>query len=316
MRGVALAIVGAGPAGLSAAIAAAKCGLRPVVIDENPLPGGQIYRQLPREFKVERSEALGLTYEKGQRLLARAYDANIELKLGTTVWGLFDPLTLGLECDGKAESMQCGALVLATGGYDRAIPFPGWTLPGVMTLGGAQTLVKSQRMLPGKKIILSGSGPFLLPVTSQLVEAGANIVAVLEASKPMGWLSRAGSLWGQWDRFREGWGYVKPLLRARIGVRFGQAVIEAWGKGKVEGVVTASLDDDWRPIPGTEQTILADVVAVGYGFSVNTQLSQLCHCEHEFRKGYGGWTVKVDRRQATSVAKVFAAGETTGIGGF
>ena len=315
MRGVALAIVGAGPAGLSAAIAAAKCGLRPVVIDENPLPGGQIYRQLPREFKVERSEALGLTYEKGQRLLARAYDANIELKLGTTVWGLFDPLTLGLECDGKAESMQCGALVLATGGYDRAIPFPGWTLPGVMTLGGAQTLVKSQRMLPGKKIILSGSGPFLLPVTSQLVEAGANIVAVLEASKPMGWLSRAGSLWGQWDRFREGWSYVKPLLRARIGVRFGQAVIEAWGKGKVEGVVTASLDDDWRPIPGTEQTILADVVAVGYGFSVNTQLSQLCHCEHEFRKGYGGWTVKVDRRQATSVAKVFAAGETTGIGG-
>jgi len=315
MRGVGLAIVGAGPAGLSAAIAASKCGLRPVVIDENPAPGGQIYRQLPREFQVEHPETLGLTYERGQRLLARAYDANIELKLGTTVWGLFENLILGLESEGRAESLQCGALVLATGGYDRAIPFPGWTLPGVMTLGGAQTLVKSQRILPGKKIILSGAGPFLLPVTSQLVEAGANIVAVLEASKPMGWLSKAGSLWGQWERFREGWDYVKPLLRARVGVRFGQAVIEAWGKGKVEGVVTASLDDDWHPIAGTEQTILADAVAVGYGFSVNTQLSRLCRCEHEFRKGYGGWTVKVDRRQATSVAKVFAAGETTGIGG-
>ena len=315
MRGVALAIVGAGPAGLSAAIAAAKCGLRPVVIDENAAPGGQIYRQLPRGFRVEQPEALGPTYEKGQKLLARAYDANIELKLGTTVWGLFDPLTLGLESGDKAESLQCGALILATGGYDRAIPFPGWTLPGVMTLGGAQTLVKSQRMLPGKKIILSGAGPFLLPVTSQLIEAGANIVAVLEASKPMGWLSRASSLWGQWDRFREGWDYVKPLLKARVGVRFGQAVIEAWGRGRVEGVVTASLDDNWRPIAGTEQTILADAVAVGYGFSVNTQLSRLCRCEHEFRKGYGGWTVKVDSRQATSVAKVFAAGETTGIGG-
>ncbi len=315
MRGVALAVVGAGPAGLSAAIAAAKCGLRPVVIDENAAPGGQIYRQLPRGFRVEQPEALGLTYEKGQKLLDRAYDANIELKLGTTVWGLFDPLTLGLESGGKAESLQCGALILATGGYDRAIPFPGWTLPGVMTLGGAQTLVKSQRMLPGREIILSGSGPFLLPVTSQLIEAGANIVAVLEASKPMGWLSRAGSLWGQWGRFREGWDYVKPLLKARVGVRFGQAVIEAWGRGRVEGVVTASLDDDWRPIAGTEQTILADAVAVGYGFSVNTQLSRLCRCEHQFRKGYGGWTVKVDSRQATSVAKVFAAGETTGIGG-
>ena len=315
MRSVALAIVGAGPAGLSAAIAAAKCGLRPVVVDENPTPGGQIYRQLPREFQVEQPETLGLTYQKGQRLLGRAYDANIELKLGTTVWGLFDPLTLGLESEGKSESLQCRALVLATGGYDRAIPFPGWTLPGVMTLGGAQTLVKSQRMLPGKKIILSGAGPFLLPVTSQLVEAGADIVAVLEASKPVGWLSKVGALWGQWDRLREGWDYVKPLLKARVGVRFGQAVIEAWGSGRIEGVVTASLDDAWRPIPGTEQTILADAVAVGYGFSVNTQLSRLCRCEHQFRKGYGGWTVKVDSRQGTSVAKVFAAGETTGIGG-
>lgn len=315
MRGVGLAIVGAGPAGLSAAIAAAKCGLRPAVIDENPTLGGQIYRQLPREFHVVRPGALGITYGKGQRLLARAYDANIELKLGTTVWGLFDSLILGLESEGKAESLQCGALILATGGYDRAIPFPGWTLPGVMTLGGAQTLVKSQRMLPGKRTILSGSGPFLLPVTSQLVEAGANIVAVLEASKPMGWLSNIGSLWGQWDRFREGWDYLKPLLRARVGVRFGQAVIEAWGRGKVEGVVTASLDDDWRPVAGTERTMLVDAVGVGYGFSVNTQLSRLCGCEHQFRKGYGGWTVKVDRRQATSVEKVFAAGETTGIGG-
>lgn len=315
MRGVALAIVGAGPAGLSAAIAAAKCGLRPVVIDENPLPGGQIYRQPPREFRVERPEALGRTYEKGQRLLARAYDANIELKLGTTVWGVFDRLTLGLESNGKAESLHCESLVLATGGYDRAIPFPGWTLPGVMTLGGAQTLVKSQRMLPGQNIVLSGAGPFLLPVTSQLVEAGANIVAVLEASRPMDWLSRAGSLWGQWDRLREAWGYVKPLLNARVGIRFGQAVIEAWGKERVEGVVIASLDEDWRPVPGTERTLLADAVALGYGFSVNTQLSRICGCEHEFRKGYGGWTVKVDKKQSTSVLNVFAAGETTGIGG-
>lgn len=315
MREVALAIVGAGPAGLSAAIAAAKCGLKPVVIDENPLPGGQIYRQLPREFQVERSEALGLTYKKGRRLLARAYDANVELKLGTTVWGLFDQLTLGMESEGKAESLQCGALVLATGGYDRSIPFPGWTLPGVMTLGGAQTLVKSQRILPGQNIVLSGSGPFLLPVTSQLAEAGANIVAALEASKPIGWLSRVNSLWGQWDRFREAWDYVKPLLNARVRIRFGQAVIAAWGKERVEGVVIASLDDAWRPIPGTERTLLADAVAVGYGFSVNTQLARLCGCEHRFRKGYGGWVVKVDSKQATSVARVFAAGETTGIGG-
>ena len=205
--------------------------------------------------------------------------------------------------------------MLSTGGYDRAVPFPGWTLPGVMTLGGAQTLVKSQRMLPGKRIVLSGAGPFLMPVASQLIRGGAKIVAVLEASKPMGWLSKAGSLWRQWERFQEAWEYVTPVIKARTRVRFSQAVIEAWGRGKVEGVVTASLDKDWRPIPGTKRTIMADAVAVGYGFSINTQLSRLCRCEHEFKPGYGGWTVKVDSRQATSVANVFAAGEATGIGG-
>ena len=152
-----------------------------------------------------------------------------------------------------------------------------------MTLGGAQTLVKSQRMLPGKRIVLSGAGPFLMPVASQLIRGGAKIVAVLEASKPMGWLSKAGSLWGQWERFQEAWEYVTPVIKARTRVRFGQAVIEAWGRDKVEGVVTASLDKDWRPIPGTRRTIMADAVAVGYGFSINTQLSRLCRCEHEFK---------------------------------
>ena len=315
MSSVDLAIVGAGPAGLSAALAAASCGLRPVVIDENPAPGGQIYRQLPADFRVERAKALGHTYEKGQRLLAKAHQANIDLRLGTTVWGLFNPLILGLDSGDSAESLQCKALVLSTGGYDRTVPFPGWTLPGVMTLGGAQTLVKSQRMLPGKRIVLSGSGPFLMPVASQLIRGGAKIVVVLEASKPMGWLSRAGALWGQWERFQEAWEYVTPVIKARTRVRFGQAVIEVWGRDKVEGVVTASLDKNWRPIPGTKRTIMADAVAVGYGFSINTQLSRLCRCEHEFKPGYGGWTVKVDARQATSVANVFAAGEATGIGG-
>ena len=315
MSSVDLAIVGAGPAGLSAALAAASCGLRPVVIDENPAPGGQIHRQLPGDFRVERAKALGHTYQKGQKLLGRAYQADIDMRLGTTVWGLFDPLTLGLDRGGSAESVQCEALILATGGYDRAIPFPGWTLPGVMTLGGAQTLVKSQRMLPGSRIVLSGSGPFLLPVASQLIRGGAKIVALLEASRPTGWLSKATSLWGQWERFQEAWEYLTPLIRARTRVRFGQAVIEARGEDRVEEVVIASLDNNWRPIPGSERTIAADVVAVGYGFSINTQLSRLCRCDHEFKAGYGGWTVKTDSRQATSVANVFAAGEATGIGG-
>ena len=91
-----------------------------------------------------------------------------------------------------------------------------------------------------------------MPVASQLIRGGAKIVAILEASRPTRWLSKTGSLWGQWERFQEAWEYVTPVIKARTRVKFGQAVVEAWGSDRVEGVVTASLDKDWRPIPGTE----------------------------------------------------------------
>ena len=235
MRGVALAIVGAGPAGLSAAIAASKCGLRPVVIDENPAPGGQIYRQLPREFQVERPQALGITYEKGQRLLARAYDANIELKLGTTVWGLFDNQVLGLESEGKAESLQCGALVLATGGYDRAIPFPGWTLPGVMTLGGAQTLVKSQRMLPGKKIILSGVRAVPAAGYVAVSGGGSNHSSGIGGHKALRLAFERGLIMGPMGPVPGGVGLLKTVVEGSGGGEIWTSGYRGLGQGQSRG---------------------------------------------------------------------------------
>jgi NADPH-dependent 2,4-dienoyl-CoA reductase/sulfur reductase-like enzyme len=310
-----LAVIGAGPAGLSAALTAQAAGLSATVIDENPRPGGQIFRQMPEAFRVARPEALGHTFQKGQALLEKVSGAGIQLRLDTTVWGLFHPLTLALHRGDSTQSLRCRTLILATGAYDRPMPFPGWTLPGVMTLGGAQALVKGQRVLPGARIVLAGSGPFLLPVAAQLLKGGAKIVAILEASKPRSWLGKAGVLWKQWERFREAWEYMRPIAAARVPVRFGQTIVAARGDQALEEVTVASLDREWRPVLGSEYTLEADTACVGFGFSINTQLSTLCGCDHQYKPGYGGWVVSHDSWQRTSAQNVLVAGEATGIAG-
>ena len=135
MSSVDLAIVGAGPAGLSAALAAASCGLRPVVIDENPTPGGQIYRQLPADFRVERAGGPRAHVPKGPKAASQSLSGRYRLEAGYYGLGAVRSPNPRAGQRGSAESLQCKALVLSTGGYDRAVPFPGWTLPGVMTLG-------------------------------------------------------------------------------------------------------------------------------------------------------------------------------------
>ncbi len=315
MSRVDLAIIGAGPAGLSAALMARAAGVPVTVIDENPLPGGQIFRQMPRGFRALRPGALGHTYSKGQDLLEQVAGADVQVLSNTLVWGIFHPLTLALEREDEAEALQCRALVLATGAHDRPIPFPGWTLPGVMTLGAAQTLVKSQRILPGRRMVLAGSGPFLLPVAAQLLRGGARVAAILEASRPRTWFRKAGSLWGQWGRFREAVEYLRPILSSRVPVRFGQTIVAARGGETIEEVTIASLDQGWRPIPGSEYTLRVDAACVGFGFTINTQLSRLCGCEHVFRPRAGGYVVGHDGWQRTSVPDIFVAGEATGVAG-
>ena len=139
-------------------------------------------------------------------------NSKIELRTETTVWAIFQPLTLALQTADLAETLTPQKLIIATGAYDRPTPFPGWTLPGVMTAGGAQALIKGQGVLPGRRVILAGSGSFLLPVAAQLILGGAEVVAILEASRPSRWIRKLPTLWGQWERFRETLEYLNHSL--------------------------------------------------------------------------------------------------------
>ena len=310
-----VAVVGAGPAGLAAAIAAAESGARVTVVDEYPRPGGQFYKQLPSEYRVNDRALLDYDYTKGDELIAQARHPNVDLLTDTLVWGAFEPGVLDLMRDGAAEKLRAGAIVVATGAYDRPIAFPGWDLPGVMTAGAAQTLVKNQQVLPGKSILLVGSGPFLLPVARMLLSGGARIFAVLEATRPTAWARHAPCLWGHWPRLQEGYEYLRAIRGAKVSMAYGWVIVRAEGQDEVERAVVARCDTDWRPIPGTERALQVDTICIGYGFVPAVQLTRLLGCEHEYRHRDGGWVPTHDRDMQTSLPGVFVAGEVAGIGG-
>ncbi|WP_442874418.1 FAD-dependent oxidoreductase [Amycolatopsis sp. NBC_00438] len=205
------------------------------------------------------------------------------------------------------------ALVLATGAHDRTLPFPGWHLPGVFTAGAAQALAKGERVAIGRRVLVAGSGPFLLPVAESLLGVGAEVVAILEANPPAtvrnGWSRRPWRLARHLTKAAELLRYAAALARHRVPYCTGRAVIEARGDDRVREVVTARLNPDWSVIPGTERSYPVDAVCVGHGFVPQLELAVAAGCLLD--DGF----VRVDQQQRTTAAGVFAAGEITGIGG-
>jgi NADPH-dependent 2,4-dienoyl-CoA reductase/sulfur reductase-like enzyme len=218
--------------------------------------------------------------------------------------------------DGSARErlvLTPDALVLATGAHDRTLPFPGWQLPGVFTAGAAQALAKGERVAVGRRVLVAGTGPFLLPVAESLLGVGADVVAILEAN-PLstvrkGWFGQPWRLARHAAKAGELVRYAATLARHRVPYRMGRTVIEARGDDRVREVVTARLNPDWSIVEGTEQTYEVDAVCVGHGFVPQPELAVAAGCVLD--DGF----VRVDDRQRTTVRGVFAAGEITGIGG-
>jgi NADPH-dependent 2,4-dienoyl-CoA reductase/sulfur reductase-like enzyme len=316
-------VIGAGPAGMAAARVAAAHGVDVVLIDAGAKLGGQYFRQdaLADGDRFEPSAVSG-------RISARraaAASANLGLPEGVehvadaVVWAI-EPISGGHRVhlrSGPADdpsrrgrAVEARAIVLATGAYDRAIPFPGWDLPGVVTAGAAQALAKGQGVAVGDRVVVGGTGPFLLPVAVSLIEAGARVVEVAEANAAAtGWLAKPRGALAGWSKTGELARYAATLARHRVPYRSRTAVIEAHGSEVVESVTLARLDALWNPIAGTQRRIQADAVAVGFGFTPQLELALAARCR--VSDGF----VLVDAAQGTTAPGVFAAGEITGIGG-
>jgi D-hydroxyproline dehydrogenase subunit alpha len=313
-----LLVVGGGPAGLAVAAEGAAAGLGVALADERPTLGGQIYKQPGPGFRIRDPRALGREFVRGQRMIEAAERSGATLLTQTSVVSLRGTSAVLVEDGQRARVVEAARVVLAPGAHDRPVVFPGWTLPGVVTAGGAQTLVKTQRVLPGRKIVFAGSGPLALAFPAQLRGYGANVTLVLEAGPAprVADLARlVSAARGNASLLRDALVYRTQLLRARVPLHYRRIVVEAEGEDRVEAVVHAAVDADWRPIAGSEERAEADTLCIGYGFFPSVELIRLAGCELHYDEDLGGPIVLVDEWMRTTAPGISAAGDGTGVAG-
>jgi D-hydroxyproline dehydrogenase subunit alpha len=311
-----VAVVGAGPAGLAAATEALAHGARVVLLDEAPRPGGQIYRQAHPALG---DGAFAEAGERGRKhdILARfqAIAPSVDYRPDANVYALFANGELHYAQGETTEVLRPDAVILATGVREMAIPFPGWTTPGVMFAGGAQAILKSQGVLPGKQAVVAGCGPLPVVVAAQLLRAGGNVnaLALLHPLREM--LGDPLALWHGRRIVHEGLRYGLTIMRAGVQRLSGHVPVRAIGKDQLEAVVLALVDHDGHVVAGTEREIACDLLALNYGFAANSELAALAGAEMRFEAESGGWLPVADAFGRTSVPGVFVAGDGAGVRG-
>lgn len=289
-----VAVIGAGPAGLAAASRIAESGRRVVILDESPRAGGQIWRHGPGSPAPA----------PARRWMARAEHASATLVCGAPVTDIRTGdrgarFEITAERGGEPVRVDADAVVLATGARERFLPFPGWTLPGVVGVGGAQALLKSGFSFAGKRVVIAGSGPLLLPVASSLVSHGAKVILVAEQAPRGNVIKFALGLWRRPEALVQAARYRAGFLR--VPYALGMWVTSARGADRLSEVTLTN--------GRASRTITCDVLCSAHGLVPNTELARLIGCAVE------NGAVVVDDRQQTSIDGVFAAGETAGVGG-
>lgn len=292
-----LIIVGAGPSGLSAAIEAAKRGLNVVVFDENEKPGGQLFKQIHKFFGSKEHKAKIRGFVIGQQLLDEADEAGVKVVLNATVIGLYQDKEIVVKVGEEVQHVKGDAIIVATGASENMVTFDGWTLPGVIGAGAAQTMMNLHGVKPGQKILMLGSGNVGLVVSFQLLQCGCEVVALVDAAPKIG-----------------GYG-VHAAKVARTGVPFylSHTIVKAEGEDCVTGVTIAEVDDHFQFIPGTEKHFDVDTICLAVGLSPMSQLLKMAGCEMEDNPKRGGQVPICDEYGRTSLPGVFAAGDVSGI---
>jgi NADPH-dependent 2,4-dienoyl-CoA reductase/sulfur reductase-like enzyme len=317
-----VAVVGAGPAGAAAAVTAVRAGARVVMVDAEARPGGQYWRHGPDSGRAHEHDREWRTLSG--RLEQALGSGRLTHLARTRVWRI-DPPSAGAPARLQATTpdaaggdaalaVEAAAVVLAPGAHDRVLPFPGWDLPGVLTAGAAQALLKEHAVAAGARAVVAGTGPFLLPVAVGLAEAGVRVAEVDEAGDGRGWARGWRAAAGAPGKVADGARYAALLARYRVPVHLRQAVVAAHGRDRLEGVTVARLDADWDVVPGSEREVECDTAAVGWGFVARLELALQAGCATA--PGPDGTpAVVVDEVGRSSVPGVLAAGELTGVGG-
>ena len=358
-----VAVVGAGTAGVEAALAAAGCGLDVVLVDAHPAAGGQVYRAPPSAFPPGGpGDADAAT---GDALRARLAASAVDAWLGERLWSVLarselaasgpvvrepsrapsaaeppkpartTPLRLEAESGfrtgaaarfrldtvGKrgGRALFATSLVLCPGALERVVPFPGWTLPGVIGLAAATILLKSQRLLPGNRVVVAGSGPLVPAVAAGVLKAGGAVAAIVELNRPCDWLRALPRMAATPRLLARGAGWITRIAGSGVPVLLRHSIRSATGDRELDAVTVGPVDavGSWRGGAGSppERRIAADALAVGHGLAPATEIGRLLRLRHRFARTEGGWRPVTDEWGRTSLPGCYSAGDGAGVHG-
>jgi NADPH-dependent 2,4-dienoyl-CoA reductase/sulfur reductase-like enzyme len=305
----AVVIVGAGPAGTRAAEAVVRGGICPVMVDESPQSGGQIYRRQPSQFTRSAKTLYGFEAGKASQLHAKfdSLKKQIDYRPATLAWNIYENV-LYTERDGVTDQIPFDAAIIAPGATDLVLPFPGWSKAGVFTLGGAQVSLKYQACSVGERTAFVGTGPLLYLVAYQYAKAGANVVAVVDTTP---FSTKVGASWGMLSgttTFAKGLFYMASLWSKGIPIFHGATPLAVEGGENVEGL-------SFRDNSGATHKIDTDAIAMGFGLRPETQIADLAHCEFSFDTHCRQWLPIVDEDGRTDVKGLYLAGDGQRIAG-
>ena len=300
-------VIGAGPGGLSAAIAARSAGAAVVVVDERAQPGGQYFKQV--SVDPAGAAAPDRQHREGAALIETARRLGVEIRSGLMIWGAFEPGLFAAVAEGRNHRFAPKATIVATGAYERGWPVPGWTLPGVMTTGAAQTLWRTARRLPGRRVLIAGNGPLNLQLAAELIEGGAEVVAVVEAAPRPG-PAKLGALCTMLATAPEP-GARRPALPPAPAV--GRRRDDPWQRRRFRRQERARAGR--CSSTARARSFEVDVLCLGYGFEPSNELLRVLGCGHDLDPVRRHLVTRRDDCGRTDVAGIYALGDCTGLGG-
>lgn len=295
-------VIGGGPSGMAAAIEAARRGAEVLVADANQKAGGQLFKQIHKFFGSSAHRAGVRGIDIGTELLQEAEDVGVEIWINAQVIGLFKGKVAAVkigtdDTEKRIVNVQAEKIVICAGASENVVRFKGWTLPGVMGAGAAQTMINVNRVIPGKRVLMIGTGNVGLIVSYQLMQAGADVVSLVDVAPSIGGYAV----------------HASKITRAGVPIRTRHTVLEARGEERVEQAVIVEVDETFRPVPGTEEVIDCNTIAIGAGLKPVAELALMYGCRMDFNPIQGGWVPLHDENMETSCEGIYVAGDITGV---
>ncbi len=302
-------VIGAGPAGLTAATQVANQGVSVALLDEQPAPGGQIYRAI-ESVPEQRARQLGEEYQRGRKIVEAFKQSSADYFPNTQVWSLTQNKEVGLTYQQQSRIITADQVIIATGAMERPVPFPGWTLPGVMQAGAGQILFKSAGVVPDKGVVLAGSGPLLLLLAWQYLQVGVNIKAMLDLTPLFNHITALPKLPGALKAhhyIRKGLGYQRDLKRGGVPVRYAVSHLQAHGSDQLQSISYKQF--------GVKHEIETDLLLTHFGVIPHIWLTQAAGCRHFWDASQQCWRPQRDQWGNTSIDGILVVGDGAGIAG-